>query len=80
MSVEFCFRFYAFYPNNRAIITKNDKEIAMDKIFRKRKKEDVMKKPMEIIALKNEACDPNGSYTGICKNPDEKPVQDADDL
>ncbi len=24
--------------------------------------------------------DPNGSYTGVCLNKDEKPVQDADDL
>ena len=26
------------------------------------------------------AVDPNGSYTGISKNPWEQPVQDADDL
>ena len=24
--------------------------------------------------------DPNGSYTGVCADPGEKPVQDADDL
>ena len=24
--------------------------------------------------------DPQGSYTGTCKDPYEKPVQDADDL
>ncbi len=24
--------------------------------------------------------DPNGSYTGLTKYPDEKPVQDVDDL
>lgn len=24
--------------------------------------------------------DPNGSYTGLVKDPCEKPVQDADDL
>lgn len=24
--------------------------------------------------------DPFGSYTGLVKHPDEKPVQDADDL
>lgn len=31
---------------------------------------------------KNEAIntDPNGSYTGRCSDPHEKPVQDADDL
>lgn len=26
------------------------------------------------------ATDPNGSYTGKCKDPQEVPVQDADDL
>lgn len=26
------------------------------------------------------SADPFGSYTGKCRNPDEKPVQDADDL
>lgn len=24
--------------------------------------------------------DPQGSYTGVLQNPEEKPVQDADDL
>lgn len=24
--------------------------------------------------------DPNGSYTGVPENPEEEPVQDADDL
>lgn len=24
--------------------------------------------------------DPNGSYTGRCADPHEKPIQDADDL
>ena len=33
-----------------------------------------MKKKEKIIT------DPNGSYTGITLNPDEMPVQDADDL
>ncbi len=32
------------------------------------------KKKEEIIT------DPFGSYTGLVKDPDEKPVQDADDL
>ncbi len=30
--------------------------------------------------MKSVKADPNGSYTGICENPNEKPVQDADDL
>lgn len=29
---------------------------------------------------KNIVTDPNGSYTGRPRNPDETPVQDADDL
>ena len=28
----------------------------------------------------DECFDPFGSYTGVCKNKYEKPVQDADDL
>ena len=35
---------------------------------------DHMKKEETIIT------DPFGSYTGLVKDPDEKPVQDADDL
>ena len=34
-----------------------------------------MKKKEEIIIT-----DPFGSYTGLVKDPNEKPVQDADDL
>lgn len=34
-----------------------------------------MKKEEEKIVT-----DPFGSYTGLVKDPDEKPVQDADDL
>lgn len=55
---------------------KNRDEKSRDEKNEKR----VMKKPMEIISLKDDACDPNGSYTGICEQPDETPVQDADDL
>ena len=29
---------------------------------------------------KNIVTDPFGSYTGLVKDPNEKPVQDADDL
>lgn len=35
---------------------------------------DLMKEKEKIIT------DPFGSYTGLVKHPDEKPVQDADDL
>jgi len=35
----------------------------------------VMKKKEEVIIT-----DPFGSYTGLVKDPHEKPVQDADDL
>lgn len=40
----------------------------------------VMKKAMKVIAMKDSATDPFGSYTGICKDVFEVPVQDADDL
>ena len=40
----------------------------------------VMKKPLEIIAMRDFSTDPNGSYTGVCENIHETPVQDADDL
>ena len=34
-----------------------------------------------VFAVKNEIqTDPNGSWTGIPENPNEKPIQDADDL
>lgn len=31
-------------------------------------------------SMKSADTDPNGSYTGVCEDPYEKPVQDADDL
>jgi len=34
-----------------------------------------MKKKEAVIVT-----DPFGSYTGLVKDPDEKPIQDADDL
>ena len=37
---------------------------------------DNMKKKKEEIII----TDPFGSYTGLVKDPDDKPVQDADDL
>lgn len=37
-------------------------------------------KALEVISMKHVKCDPQGSYTGVCKNKDEEPVQDADDL
>ncbi|MCL2018992.1 MAG: hypothetical protein FWG70_04455 [Oscillospiraceae bacterium] len=41
----------------------------------------VMQKPREIIAaVVARDTDPNGSYTGVPVNKNEKPVQDADDL
>lgn len=30
--------------------------------------------------LSSECFDPNGSYTGVCRDRHEEPVQDADDL
>ena len=40
----------------------------------------VMKKAMKVIAMKDSSTDPFGSYTGVCKDVFEVPVQDADDL
>lgn len=40
----------------------------------------VMRIPLEMIAMMAPMADPNGSYTGVPINPFEKPVQDADDL
>ena len=41
----------------------------------------VMIKPREIIPIMAQSSDPLGSYTGVPAGyPDEKPVQDADDL
>ncbi len=51
----------------------------MKKLFGK--KTDPMKKAME-VAMTGRAVsiDPYGMYTGVPKDPKEKPVQDADDL
>lgn len=37
-------------------------------------------KALDIISLKDTVWDPLGSYTGIPKDENEKPTQDADDL
>lgn len=50
----------------------------MKKIFGK--KTDPMKKAMEVARTTAAITDPNGSYTGYPENPNEVPVQDADDL
>ena len=39
-----------------------------------------MEKAMALTSLANEKTDPAGSYTGRPTDPDECPVQDADDL
>lgn len=43
-------------------------------------KSQVMRKPLEIIAMREVSTDPQGSYTGVCKDIYEVPMQDADDL
>ena len=35
---------------------------------------------MALTSLANEKTDPAGSYTGQPEDPEERPVQDADDL
>lgn len=44
------------------------------------KKANVTKNVLEIISMEASKTDPNGSYTGTPINPNEVPVQDADDL
>lgn len=51
----------------------------MKKLFAK--KTDPMKKAMEVANTSSaKTIDPYGMYTGVPKDPTEKPVQDADDL
>lgn len=40
----------------------------------------IMRRALSVMALRSSDFDPNGSYTGVCDNIYEKPVQDADDL
>ena len=40
----------------------------------------VMNKSIRMAALRRSRFDPNGSYTGVCENLYDEPVQDADDL
>jgi len=34
----------------------------------------------DLLVTQYSDADPNGSYTGVPKNPNEKPIQDVDDL
>ena len=45
-----------------------------------KKKRKIMNKVEEVIDNTPSKTDPLGSYTGLPVNPDERPVQDADDL
>jgi hypothetical protein len=83
---DFCI-FPAFYANNITITHR--KGTIMKKYNNANQKPignpmPAMRKPLEIIAEMHNAAassaDPNGSYTGRPVHPDEKPVQDADDL
>jgi hypothetical protein len=48
---------------------------------KKNKTDEVMEKPRRMLgSMAAESTDPNGSYTGVPVNRNEKPVQDADDL
>ncbi len=40
----------------------------------------IKKKVEEIVSMRDLACDPNGSYTGVPTDPMDMPVQDVDDL
>lgn len=64
------------YNKSRGVIFLN--------LFKKQKKCDlpnrVTERATNIISMQNKQTDPNGSYTGVPENPNDKPVQDADDL
>lgn len=47
-------------------------------VFMSRRKEWTNNRPCEVVDPSN--TDPNGMYTGVPREPYEKPVQDADDL
>ena len=51
----------------------------MRKISEK-KKQAIQNKVAQVTDKHPSKTDPLGSYTGMPENPDEKPVQDADDL
>ena len=40
----------------------------------------IMRRALGVTAMRGSDFDPVGSYTGVCDNIYEKPVQDADDL
>lgn len=40
----------------------------------------IMRRALGVMALRSSDFDPDGSYTSVCDNIYEKPVQDADDL
>ena len=40
----------------------------------------IMGRALGVTAMRGSDFDPDGSYTGVCDNIYEKPVQDADDL
>ena len=52
-------------------------ESAMEK---KKDRTDPMEKAMDLTVWQSAKTDPQGSWTGTPADPDEVPVQDADDL
>ena len=40
----------------------------------------IMRRALGVTAMRGSDFDPDGSYTGVCDNIYEKPVQDAEDL
>lgn len=49
-------------------------------MFRRKKEKSPMEEAMAMTEYQESATDPQGSYTGTPADPDEVPVQDADDL
>ena len=57
---------------------KREKQEKLDENTEKQMK--VMNTSIKMAALRRSRFDPNGSYTGVCENLYDEPVQDADDL
>ena len=57
---------------------KREKQEKLDENTAKQMK--VMNTSIKMAALRRSRFYPNGSYTGVCENAYDEPVQDADDL
>ena len=60
------------------MVKKREEQEKLDENTAKQMK--VMNTSIKMAALRRSRFDPNGSYTGVCENLYDEPVQDADDL